>query len=168
MPKRLNRAETAEHMGVNPTTLDRWVREGCPVAERGSRGIEWQFDLPAVIKWWGNRRADEAAATDTNDMMEIELRTKRAIMLKAELELAKAKGEVASVREFEKVQSKAMAAIRARVMNVPQRVAMRLLGETNETAFKARLSEELRSALESASDSDLSIDEDDDEHPEPV
>jgi terminase small subunit / prophage DNA-packing protein len=162
MPRHLNKAETADHLGVDTTTIDRWVRQGCPVAQRGSRGIEWRFDLPAVVRWYGDHRADQAAATETNDIMEIELRTRRAMMLKAELELAKAKGEVATVREFERVQSKAMAAIRARVMLVPQRVAMRLLGETHETTFKARLSEELRNALESASESDLSADEDDD------
>jgi phage terminase Nu1 subunit (DNA packaging protein) len=163
MTRFANRAEAAELMGVNPTTLDRWVKEGCPVAERGSRGVEWKFDIPALVKWWGDRRAAQAAEDEPGDMMEIELRTKRAQMLKAELELAKAKGEVGAVREFELVQSKAMAAVRARVMNVPQRVVMRLLGETNETTFKARLTEELRNALESAADEDLTLDEDEDD-----
>lgn len=149
-------------MGVSVTTLDRWVKEGCPVVARGSRGIEWAFELPDVIKWWGDRRAEEASADNPGDLAEIELRTRRAEMVMAELELAKAKGEVASVREFELVQSKAMAAIRVRVMNVPQRVVMRLLGETNETTFKTRLAEELRVALETSSDADLSLDDDDD------
>ena len=155
-------------MGVSVTTIDRWVKDGCPVAQRGSRGIEWAFELPSLIRWWGDRRASDAEQNEVSDLLEIELRTKRAEMLKAELELAKAKGEVANVREFEKVQVKAMASIRARVMNVPQRVAMRLIGETNETTIKARLTEELRNALESASESDLAIDEDEDGDGQPV
>lgn len=167
LPPRFNRAETALHMGVSVSTLDRWVREGCPVAQRGSRGIEWAFELAAVVKWQVERiRAEEDG--QTRDLVDIELRTKRAVMLKAELDLAKAKGEVASIREFELVQAKAMAAVRTRIMNVPQRVAMLLLGETNETTFKARLADELRLALESASESDLTIDEDDDGDEQPV
>lgn len=163
MAAQFNRAETASHMGVNVTTLDRWVKEGCPVAQRGSRGIEWAFDLPDVVRWYGNRRAAEAASDVPDDIMEVELRTKRAIMLKAELELAKAKGDVAAVSEFERVQAKAMASIRARVMNVPQRVVMRLLGERDEAVFKSLLSDELRTALESAAEDELETDEDDDD-----
>jgi phage terminase Nu1 subunit (DNA packaging protein) len=159
------RQQTADTIGVDVKTLDRWVKDGCPVARRGGRGVEWGFSIPDVVRWWGDRRAAEAAADEPDDLHEIELRTKRALMLKAELELAKAKGEVAAVAEFEKVQTKAMAAIRARVMQVPQRVVMRLVGETNETKIKSRLSEELRIALESASESDLTIDEDDDGQP---
>ena len=165
MPRVLNRAETAEHLGVSEPTLDRWVRDGCPFNQRGGRGVEWQFDLPVVVRWWGNRRASEAAAAETQDIAEIELRTRRAIMQKAEVDAAKARGEIALISEFEKVQSKAMAAIRVRIMQVPQRVVVRLLGETRESVFKDVITEELRTALESASESDLSIDEDDDEQP---
>jgi phage terminase Nu1 subunit (DNA packaging protein) len=150
-------------MGVNETTLDRWVRDGCPVVQRGSRGIEWVFDLPDVVRWYGNRRATEAQEDVPNDIMEIQLRKERAIMLKAELELARAKGDVAPLREFEKVQAKAMAEIRARIMNVPQRVVMRLLGERDESRFKECLSDELREALESAAAADLTVDDEDDE-----
>lgn len=162
MAPRFNRAETASAMGVNVTTLDRWVKEGCPVAQRGSRGIEWVFELPEVVRWYGNRRATEAQEDAPNDLMEIELRKERALMLKAELELAKAKGDVAPLKEFEKVQAKAMAEIRARIMNVPQRVVMRLLGESDESKFKNLLADELREALESASAADLEIDDEDD------
>jgi phage terminase Nu1 subunit (DNA packaging protein) len=161
MAPRLNRADTAEAMGVNVTTIDRWVKEGCPVAQRGSRGVEWAFDLPALIRWWGDRRAADAEADAPDDLLEIEKRTKQAAMFKAELELAKARGEVASVREFELAQSRAMAAIRARVMNVPQRVVTQLLGETDATKFKDKLKGELREALEQAADEDITLEDDD-------
>ena len=41
-----------------------------------------------------------------------------------------------------------MAEIRANVMNTPQRVVLSLLGETDETRFKAVLKRELAAALE--------------------
>jgi phage terminase Nu1 subunit (DNA packaging protein) len=157
------RQETADIIGVDVKTLDRWVRDGCPVVKRGGRGVEWGFCLPDVIRWWGDRRATEAAADAPGDLAEIELRRERAKMLLAELELANARGEVALVREFELATSRAMAEIQTRVMQVPQRVVMQLLGETDETRFKETLSAELRTALESAADADLNLDDDDGE-----
>lgn len=162
MATRFNRAETAAHMGVSVTTLDRYVREGCPVVQRGSRGVEWAFDLPDVVRWYGNKRAAETASDAPTDIEAVELRTAQAEMSIKELALAKARGEVASIREFELVQSKAMASIQARVMNVPQRVVMQLLGETDETKFKDVLANELREALESAADDDISLEDDSD------
>jgi phage terminase Nu1 subunit (DNA packaging protein) len=159
----LNRAQTAAHMGVDLTTLDRYVREGCPVLARGSRGREWAFDLPAVVRWYGEHEVSKAMGEQDPDILDIKLRQEKAKMLLAELELAKARGEVAPVREFELAQSRAMAAIQTRVMQVPQRVVMQLIGETDETKFKKLLSEELRAALEAASETDLRLDDDDEE-----
>lgn len=65
----------------------------------------------------------------------------------AELDLAKAKGEVAPVAEFERAQARMAAEVRANVMNVPARVVLSLLGETNESRFKAVLRTELAAAL---------------------
>ena len=49
--RKANRAETAEFFGVNLTTVDQWVRKDCPVVQRGSRGIAWEFDLLQVAEW---------------------------------------------------------------------------------------------------------------------
>ena len=55
----LNRAELAKAFGVSLTTVDAWVRRGCPYVSRGSNGREWQFDPLAVAHWrLGNQ--DEA------------------------------------------------------------------------------------------------------------
>jgi phage terminase Nu1 subunit (DNA packaging protein) len=150
-------------MGVDVTTLDRWVREGCPVAQRGSRGVEWAFSLPDVIRWYGDRRAEDAAGGAPNDILEIERRTLEAKMHLAELELAEARADVAPVREFELATARAMAAIQTRVMAVPQRVVMQLLGETDEKRFKELLADELRAALVAAADADLELDAEDDD-----
>lgn len=160
MGVKLNRAGLAEHMGISLPTVDRWVKEGMPVVQRGSRGVEWAFDLSEVIRWWGDRKV-EAATGATDDLEEIEKRTARAKMEKAELELAKAKGEVAPVREFERAQARIMAAIRQNVMNVTSRAVLQLLGETNETAFKQKLRAELTLALEQSAEAEIDLGEDD-------
>lgn len=151
----LNRADLAAHMGVSLPTIDTWRREGMPVLRHGSKGIQWAFDLAEVIKWWGDRRAAQAAGDGPKDLDEIERRTATAKMLEAELSLAKKRGEVASILDFERAQAKLNAEIRTNVMNVPQRVVLQLLGCTDETEFKSKLRAELMLALQAAAEADL-------------
>jgi hypothetical protein len=47
-------------------------------------------------------------------------------------------------------------------MNVPQRVVIQLLGETNETRFKEVLRAELTLALQAAAEADLTLADEDD------
>ncbi len=160
MGVKLNRSGLAEHMGVSLPTVDRWVKSGAPVVRRGSRGVEWSFDLTDVISWYAERTAD-ARAGAVDDIEEIERRTARAKMERAELELAIAKSEVAPVSEFERAQSAIMASIRQNIMNVPSRAVLQLLGETNESEFKRKLRAELTAALEQAARAEIEIDYDD-------
>lgn len=162
MGVKLNRAGLAEHLGVSLPTIDRWGKEGMPVVQRGSRGVEWVFDLAEVIRWRVDRAAKDAASDAPDGLEEIEKRTAAAKMLKAELELAQARGDVAPIREFERAQAKAFAEVRANVMNVPQRVVIQLLGETNETRFKEVLRGELTLALQAAAEADLTLADEED------
>jgi phage terminase Nu1 subunit (DNA packaging protein) len=163
MGVKLNRAGLAEHLGVSLPTIDRWGKEGMPVVQRGSRGVEWVFDLAEVIRWRVDRAARDAADDAPDGLDEIEKRTAAAKMLKAELELAQARGDVAPIREFERAQAKAFAEVRANVMNVAQRVVIQLLGETNETRFKEVLRGELTLALQAAAEADLTLADDGDD-----
>jgi phage terminase Nu1 subunit (DNA packaging protein) len=163
MGVKLNRTALAEHMGVSLVTIDTWRKEGMPVVQRGSRGVEWVFDLAEVIKWYADRKAAAAAGEAPTDLDEINRRTATAKMLQAELELAKQMGEVATIRDFERAQAAAFAEIRSNIMNVPQRVVLQLLGETDETKFKDVLRTELTLALQAAAEADLTVPEDEDE-----
>jgi terminase small subunit / prophage DNA-packing protein len=166
MGVKLNRAGLAEHLAVSLPTIDRWVKDGMPVVTRGSRGVEWVFDLAEVIRWRIERATADANADAPDDIAQIEKRTAQAKMLTAELELAKKKGEVAPVRDFERAQAKVFAQIRANVMNVPQRCVIQLLGETDETIFKDKLRKELTLALQAAAEADLTLEDDEDESDE--
>lgn len=72
-----------------------------------------------------------------------------------ELEYAEAKKLVAPIEHFEQLQSFTMTTLRQNVMNVPQRVVLTLLGETNEIAFKTKLRAELVAALTKTANTDL-------------
>lgn len=70
-----------------------------------------------------------------------------------ELEVAKARGEVAYIGDFERVQASTNMLIRTNMLNIPTRAAPRLVGETDETRFKQVLRDEIILALRSAAES---------------
>lgn len=84
----------------------------------------------------------------------------------AQLELAKARGEVALVDEFHRVQAARHFMIQTNVLRVPQRAVLQLLGESREDVFKAKLRAELIQALVAGRDADLNLEEPPTEEPE--
>lgn len=158
----VNRTGLSEVFGVALNTIDSWVRQGCPVVQKGGgKGQEWQFNTAQVSKWLRDRDVEEATGGIPDDIEMLRIRKQKAETELAELELATKKGEVALIAEFERIQAMAFAAIRANVMNVPQRAVLQLLGETDERVFKEKLKTELVLALETSAESDFEDDEDD-------
>jgi phage terminase Nu1 subunit (DNA packaging protein) len=160
---KLNRTGIADHMGVSLPTIDRWVREACPVDQRGSRGVEWIFDLADVIRWYTDKKIKEVSSDDPTEESQIERRTLTAKMRSAELALAKEMGEVAPVHEFEQAQAAIFSGIRANCLNIPQRVASQLVGETDQLKIKTLLRHEITLALEAAANAQLKMPDDDEE-----
>lgn len=159
--RRVNRTQLAEINGVSMPTVDGWVRAGCPVVQRGSRGVEWVFDTADVARWLRDRAVSDATGDTQQDEAEIERRTKRARMLQAELELAKQRGEVAPIADFKRVQAARYALIRANMLNIPERAELQLLGETDPATFKRKLRAEIVLALDTASKDALDLPEED-------
>jgi phage terminase Nu1 subunit (DNA packaging protein) len=155
----VNRAGLAEIFGVALTTIDTWVKAGCPVLQRGGRGVEWRFDTAAVARWRTDDAAQRAKGDVPDDADKLELRKLAAETMVAELKLATARGEVAPVAEFEKATARLMATIRANVLNVAPRAVLRLLAETDETTFKRVLREELALALEQSAEAPLELED---------
>lgn len=154
----VNRTGLADVLGCSEGVVDRYVREKCPVEQRGSRGVPWAFNTAHVIKWLRDKDRQQATgkAPAINELRDLQLRKLEAETEKAELDLAKAKGDVALIEDFERAQALVFAAIRTNVLNVPQRVVLQLLGETNETAFKEKLRVELGAALEQSATTQFS------------
>ncbi|MBT0886275.1 MULTISPECIES: terminase small subunit [Acinetobacter] len=157
--KQVTRQALADVFGVSLPTIDAWVRKGCPFVEKGGRGQEWQFNTAQVSKWLRDRDVEEATGGIPDDLEELKLREQKAKTELTELELATKKGEVALIAEFERAQAMVFAAIRANIMNVPQRAVLQLLGETDERAFKEKLKAELILALETSAEEELEEEE---------
>lgn len=156
----VTRQGLADVFGVALPTVDAWVRQGCPYLKKGGRGAQWEFDTAAVASWMKDKATKEAKGTKDATKEELERRKGQASTELVELELAKAKGEVADIADFERATAMLMGEIRQNVLNVPQRVVLTLLGEKDETVFKEKLKAELTLALETAANADLDPDED--------
>ena len=70
---------------------------------------------------------------------------------KAELDLLEARGLVASVKDFERVQTHSALHIRTTLRNIPARAVTQILGETDESVMKRKLLAEIDAALLAAS-----------------
>lgn len=160
--KNVNRTEIGTLFGVSLPTVDGWVRNGCPFTKPlGSRSVI--FNTADVANWLRERAKEEATGTAPADEQQLKRRKLLAETEKSELELAKAKGEVAPVREFERATAGLMAVIRQNILNVPARAVLQLLGETDEAQFKAKLRAELVLALETAAEAEINMEDEDDD-----
>lgn len=160
---KVNRTQLSEVFGVSLPTIDSWVRAGCPVEQRGGRGVEWKFETADVAKWRQDRAVNDATGDKREDADEIDRRTNVAKMRQAELAVARDLKLVAPVEEFERVSAARAAMVRQNVMNVAQRACLRLLGEKSEEVFKRVMREELTLALRTAYETALELPEEDEE-----
>lgn len=153
---KLNTSELADHYGKHRQTIMAWVRQGMPYLKKGGRGKEWVFDSTAVAEW----REEQAIINATGggdfvDEDELKRRKLAAETAKAELDLAKAKSEVAVVEDIQKGLARVFAEVKANMRNIPGRVAGRLIGEEDETRIKKVLISEIDQALEALASSSL-------------
>lgn len=145
----VNRTGLAEVFGVALPTVDMWRKDGCPVVTMGGRGKEWEFDTAEVANWLRERDVRAATGDRVTDKDELQRRKLAAETEKAELELAKAKGEVAPLDQVERAVARAFAEVRAGMRNLPQRTVSMLIGETDERRFKSVMMGEIDEVLKS-------------------
>jgi phage terminase Nu1 subunit (DNA packaging protein) len=50
-PLVVNKRELAQILGVSLPTIDRMLQDGCPIAEGGSNGVAYKFDVGRVRAW---------------------------------------------------------------------------------------------------------------------
>jgi len=153
----VNKAGLAELFGCSLGNIDAMVRMGMPCEERGGRGRSWSFNPSDCFEW---RLSRERQANNNADEDELKRRKLAAETGKAELEFAKAKGEVATLEDVEKAVARAFAEVRISMRNIPQRVVVSLIGEQNETRIKRLLLSEIDQALQALSDIEI-LSEDD-------
>lgn len=126
----LNRAELSEFFGIAMTTVDNWVRAGCPVVKRGGRGVAWVFNSADVAAWREGLARQEVTGTADDSFDDLKRRKLAAETVQAELALAKAKGDVAPVSEFREVIQQNYVAFRQNMRSVPAKISLVLVGRS--------------------------------------
>jgi phage terminase Nu1 subunit (DNA packaging protein) len=108
-----------------------------------------EFQLGAALR----ELLDHAAGEGANGALIRErVRATKAAADLREIEVAKARGEVARVEDFERVQGHTAMLVRTNMLNIPGRAVVRLIGETDEARFKQALRDEIVLALRAAYD----------------
>lgn len=139
--------------GNPPLTVERvrqLVNEGMPKVGRD------EFDGVRCMFWYLGRmrRAVAHKETENEDGGHSGLRSERKRLTKAqadreELELAKLRGEMIAVADWEKATSDLVASAKARLLAVPARVAPKVLGETSRVMVQGIIEKEIKEALSS-------------------
>lgn len=146
----LNRADLGKFFGVALTTVDAWVREGCPYVKRAKgKGQQWEFDSAAVAEWLQERAVTNKVGDIANiDIDEAKKRKMAAEASIAEINLRKLQGELVEYSEVEKAGIDSYSACRAKLMTIPSKVAPRVIICTKPEEAKALLEREIYQALE--------------------
>lgn len=148
---------TAEELAALAGISARHIRRlGIPKAGRNRYLLA--DAVPALIE---TMSGGDAGAELTRERV----RLTKAQADKAELEYAKAREEVAPIAEMQRAWMRQSAMIQARMMQIPQRAVVQLVGETDESRVKAVLRNEIAAALQSASEEE-STPEDVEDEPE--
>jgi len=142
-------------MGIGRNTLLQWIKKGCPYISKADRRhrIEWQLNTHEVLKWRTDQAIKEAIG-DVSKTDEKELRKRKlaAETVIAELEAAKARGQVGDLVEFERQVKGASIELRTRLQQMVTRVAPMVLGVKKITVIKKVLADEVDQALTAMSD----------------
>lgn len=117
-----------------------------PKAERG------RYELAPAVQGYIKYLQERSLSSEKSP---VDYHVEKARLTKAqadlaEIELAQKQGELAPISEFERAQTAMATQIRVNCLNIPQRVVIQLLGETNEVTFKEKLRAEIVLALEAA------------------
>ncbi|MBA1304291.1 hypothetical protein [Stutzerimonas stutzeri] len=145
-------AQLAALAGVTPRRIRQLAEAGTLTRVARNRFLLGDAFAALVEEMAGGDKASELTAE--------RVRKLRADASLAELELAKAKGEVSTIEDFEAVWNQACGIIRANMLQVPRRVVSSLIGETDEARFKQVLTDEITLALETAAEADFTPEDD--------
>jgi phage terminase Nu1 subunit (DNA packaging protein) len=121
----LTRRVLAEALGVHMQTVTKWEREGLPIAKRGRKGKPSLYDEAAVRAWL---KARDEAAQDPNALDLIEARARKEhwqAQLAEQTHQVRA-GRLLPADEVAKVWGAEVAAVRARLLDLPQTLAAKV------------------------------------------
>lgn len=144
----IDRAALAAALGLSVERVHQLVKLGMPQAARG------RYAPAACTAWYiaylqrlVSRRASVSEEGEADDLEKEQIRLTAAKADAAELDLARARGEVISISDHVLILGDLVAQTRARFLAVPARVAPRILGLPDRLAVEKTLASEVRETL---------------------
>lgn len=151
MDSYVNRKGIAELQGVSLPTIDAWVREGMPVAEKGGRGVGYKFNPAAVTEWRIDRETKKSrAAKGKQSESELKRRKLAAEADMQELKTALFREELCKQDDLVADIQNDLAKVRARLLAIPNRAAPAVVGGDEREARKT-LTDLIHEALDELS-----------------
>lgn len=138
----VTRAQLAAALGVNPSTIAKWVAAGCPVAQRDRLGHARLF-VRADVEAWRDTNAEDAHAVRGDLRLDQERAKKeRALAELAELKIAVQRGALVAVDTVLQEGRLAFGNARDRFRVLPRLLVQRgLLARAHEAAALAAVDE---------------------------
>ncbi len=143
-----NREQTADILGVSKTTVDSWVRKGCPVIENGKKGVPSKYDTVAVINW---------VYQDNDDGLDLQQEKAKLAKMqteKAAIQIAEMKGELVDAEEVKESWITMITACRAKLLALPTKIAGDVFGVNTQAEIQAIIKREIYQALTELSKGD--------------
>ena len=155
----VNRADLASLCGVSLPTIDAWLRKGCPIVERGSKGREAKFDSAAVIRWIKDDAVAEAVSglqSDDGKIPQKEAERRRAVAnaISAEVAADEDLKSVMSRFDGETILSDFCQALRSALSNTGAKIANRTAAMTRPAEIRDFCQVEINRAF-GAAEADL-------------
>lgn len=147
-------ATIAKLLLLSDRRVQQLTKEGViPKAERG------RYELAPAVQGYIRFLQERSLRSDSSpiDYHMEKARLTKAQADSAEIEAAKARQDVASVKQIEKNLAGLFAEVRTNIRNIPDRVVSSLIGMTDEREFKNILAREIDLALDALAESDVLI-----------
>ena len=146
--ERLSQRELAEALGISLTTLQNWMRQGCPSTIKGDKKV---FSLPGVLAWRDQQGRGKAGKLDKE---RARLAKEQADNLS--LKNAQLRGELIPKDAVEQELGKVFVAFRSRILSIDTKAAPRLVGCSSIPEIKSILRGMNEEALSELSGFDFS------------
>ena len=151
----INRSDLSSLCGVSLPTVDAWVRKGCPIIERGSKGREAKYDSAAVIRWIRDNAVADAVSglQDSGGKVsrdEADRRRAVANAITAEVEADEALKSVMSRFDGEGILADFCQALRSSLATTGAKIANRTAAMTNPAEIRDFCQSEINRSFKAA------------------
>jgi hypothetical protein len=148
-----DRDRLAKALNLGPRRVNQLVQEGMPKELRG------KYDLGACMLWYIRylQRVIEKKTANVGGVEMLGLNDQRVRGLKAdaelkEMQLAALRGETANLKDVRAMVADMVLMTKARIMAVPPRLAVEVMGEQSRVMIQATIERSLKEALNQLAD----------------